>query len=102
MLGRSDLYVIQNSRITGELKIGRSEDVEARRRSLQASQNFKILLLAVFPQAGHIETSVHGILSYCQITEEAAGREWFGCSPQTSFAAIGQALGAATSAASSA
>ena len=58
-----DLYVMQNSRIAAELKIGRSRDVEARRRSLQASQNFKMLVLAVFLQAGHIETSVHRILS---------------------------------------
>ena len=100
--GHGDLYVMQNSRIAGELKIGRSQDVEAHRRSLQASQNLKMLVLAVFPGAGHIETSVHNILNYCRVTEEAAGREWFACSPQTAFAAIGKALGAATSAASSA
>ena len=93
---RVDLYVMQNSRIAGELKIGRSCDVELRRRSLQASHNFTMVLLAVFPCAGHIETSVHAILNYCRITEDAAGREWFACTPQTAFAAIGQALGAAT------
>ena len=68
--------------------------MEARRRSLQASQNFKMLVLAVFPQAGYIETSVHNILNYCRITEEVAGKEWFACSAQTAFAAIGQLLGA--------
>ena len=61
-----------------------------------------MLVLAVFPGAGHIETSVHNILSYCQVTQEAAGGEWFACSQQTAFAATGQALGAANSAASSA
>ena len=38
---RVDLCVMQNSRIAGQLKIGRSCDVEARKRSLQASHNFK-------------------------------------------------------------
>ena len=102
-----DLYVMQNSRIPGEVKVGRSMDVEARRRSLQRSQNFRMLVLAVFPQAGHIERCVHETLAYCRVPEEvAAGREWFRCSPQTAFSAIGQALGesrfAATSAGSSA
>jgi|AACY02.16.fsa_nt_gi hypothetical protein len=54
-----DLYVMQNSRTPGELKIGRSQDVEARRCALQRSQNFRMLVLAVFPQAGHIEGRVH-------------------------------------------
>ena len=89
-----DLYMMQNSRIPGELKIGRSQDVEARRRSLQRSQNYRMLVLAVFPQAGNIEGCVHEMLSYCRVTEEAAGREWFRCSPQTAFSAIGQALAA--------
>ena len=93
--GASDLYVMQNSRIPGELKIGRSQDVEARRHSLQRSQNFRMLVLAVFPQAGHMERSVHEMLAYCRVPEEvAAGREWFCCSPQTAFSAIGQALAA--------
>ena len=104
--GPGHLYVMQNSRIPGELKIGRSQDVEARRRSLQRSQNYRMLVLAVFPQAGNIEGCVHEMLSYCRVTEEAAGREWFRCSLQTAFSAIGQVLGesrfAATSAGSSA
>ena len=104
--GSGDLYVMQNSRIPGELKVGRSQDVEARRRSLQSSHNFRMLVLAVFPGAGNIEGCVHEMLSYCRVTEEAAGREWFRCSPQIAFFSIGQALGesrfAATSAGSSA
>ena len=53
--GPDDLYVMQNSRIAGELKVGRSQDVEARRRALQRSQYYRMLVLAVFPQAGKIE-----------------------------------------------
>jgi len=109
--GPGDLYVMQNSRIPGELKIGRSQCVEDRRHSLQRSQNFRMLVLAVFPGAGNIEGCVHEMLAYCRVAGEvAAGREWFRCSPQTAFSAIGQALGqsrfesafAATSAGSSA
>ena len=61
-----------------------------------------MLVLAVLPGAGHIETSAHNILIYWQVIQEAAGREWFACSQQTAFAVTGQALGAANSAASSA
>ena len=41
--GPGDLYVMQNSRTSGEVKVGRSMDVEARRRSLQRSQNYRML-----------------------------------------------------------
>ena len=50
-----DLYVMQNSRIPGEVKIGRSIDPETRRRSLQASQIYRMNLLAMYPDAGYIE-----------------------------------------------
>jgi hypothetical protein len=91
-----DLYVMRNSRIAGELKIGKSYDAEERRCSLERSQNFRTLLVATFSHAGHIEGYVHRILSYCRVPkEEAAGKEWFRCSLQTAFAAIGVALGQA-------
>ena len=49
--GEDDLYVMENSRIPGEVKIGRSSNPENRKKSLQASQNFRINLLAAFPDA---------------------------------------------------
>ena len=88
-----DLYVMQNSRISDEVKIGRSKDPEKRRKALLASQNYRMNILAVFPEAGHIETQVHSMLSYCRVTE-VPGREWFRCSTQMAFAAIGGALAA--------
>lgn len=88
----SDLYVMQNARIAAEYKIGRSSDVEARRLSLQRSQNFRMQVVALFPKAGDAETRVHELLSYCRVNEEAAGKEWFRCTVQTAFSAIGQAL----------
>ena len=87
----TDLYVMQNSRIPGEVKIGKSSNPENRKKSLQASQNFRINLLAAFPDAGHIETRVHAMLAYCRVLD-VPGREWFACSAQTAFAAIGNAL----------
>ena len=89
--GEDDLYVMQNSRILGEVKIGRSSNPENRKRSLQASQNFRMNLLAAFPGAGHMEPRVHNMLAYCRVLD-VPGREWFECSTQTAFAAIGTAL----------
>ena len=86
-----DLYVMQNSRISDEVKIGRSINPETRRRSLQASQNYRMDILAVFPGVGHLEPLVHGMLAYCRVLD-VPGREWFKCSPQTAFGAIGLAF----------
>ena len=86
-----DLYVMQNSRLP-ELKIGRSSNVHARRRSLQCSQNFMINVIAIFPQAGHLETIVHKFLAHCRLSGNVAGREWFSCDPQTAVGAICLAL----------
>ena len=87
-----DLYVMQNSRISAEVKIGRSINPDKRRRDLQASQNYRINISAVFPGAGHLEPLVHDMLAYCRV-RDVPGREWFKCTPQTAFGAIGTALG---------
>jgi len=86
-----DLYVMQNSRLP-ELKTGRSSNVHARRRSLQCSQDFMINVIAIFPQAGHLETIVHKFLAHCRLSGNVAGREWFSCDPQTAVGAICLAL----------
>jgi hypothetical protein len=83
---------MQNPRLPGELKIGRSSNVELRRRSLQSSQNFTIDVLAIFPGAGDLEPLVHKILSNCRVTG-VAGREWFRCGTETALGAISLALG---------
>ena len=95
-----DLYVMQNSRLP-ELKIGRSSNVDARRRSLQCSQNYVINVLAIFPAAGHVETVVRKFLSHCRVTGYVAGKEWFSCNLQTAMGAIGLALASTTPEASS-
>jgi hypothetical protein len=86
-----DLYVMQNSCIMNQVKIGRSIDPEKRRRALQASQNFSMNILAVYHGAGHLEPLVHNILAYCRV-HNVPGREWFNCPPYKAFGAIVTAM----------
>ena len=87
----NDLYVMQNNRILDEVKIGRFIDPEKRRRRLQTSRNYSINSLAIFLSAGTMEGVVHDILAYCR-EQDVPGREWFRCSTQAAFCAIGGAL----------
>ena len=78
------------------LKIGRSCNPFARASSLQASHPFTIRVLAVYPDAGCLESSVHKLLAYCRVAG-GAGREWFECSLLAAGGAIALALEAAKS-----
>jgi hypothetical protein len=52
--GPDDLYIMRYVGILQDvLKIGRSNNVESRRRALEACQNFHIEVLATFPGKGH-------------------------------------------------
>ena len=82
-----DLYIMQNSRIPGEFKIGRAQDARARQKDLQASQNFHMIVHAVFPEAGHLEKRVHDILAAHRV-QDAPGAEWFKTSLHTAAAAV--------------
>jgi hypothetical protein len=94
---RSDsLYIFQNSLLPNMLKIGRSCNPFARASSLQASQPFTIRVLAIYPDAGCLESSVHKLLAYCRVTG-GAGREWFECSLPAACGAIALAFEAAQS-----
>ena len=60
---------------------------------MEASQNFYILKVAIFPGKGNLEDTVREMLRYCLLSREvAAGEEWHTCSLQTALAAIGQAI----------
>ena len=61
------------------LKIGRAACVETRVRQLEASHNFRLIVLATFPGLGHLEARVHAMLSESR-AREGRGREWF-CAP---------------------
>jgi len=86
-----DLYVMQNSCIVNQVKIGRSNDPEKRRRAMQASQNFGMNILAVYPGAGHLESIVHNILTYCRV-HNVPGCDWFNCPPYKAVGAIATAM----------
>ena len=81
-----DLYVMQYS--TGDaVKIGRSRDVEMRRRTLEAGHNFFVALVAAFLAQGHLEPLVHKHLQMFR-SSAGAGREWFNVSKDQAIAAI--------------
>ncbi len=87
-----DLYVFKNSRLP-EYKIGRSSDIATRSHGMDASQNFYMLRVAIFPGKGHLEDTVREMLRYCLLSREvAAGEEWHTCTLQVALAEIGQAI----------
>jgi hypothetical protein len=87
----TDLYVMTNSRIGGEFKIGRSKCVQQRRGDLQESQNFKMVLVATFPRAGWAEGLVHHRLAHARV-RVGPGREWFCSTLGEILFAVGRVL----------
>ena len=81
------LYIMKNSMLPNSVIIGRSADVNARRTSLEASQNFNILVHAELPGYGYLEREVHDLLKDCQI-KNVKGKEWFRCSVSHAMKAI--------------
>ena len=70
-----DLYVMTNSRIPDEYKVGRSKGVEQRREDMQNGQNFKMVVVATFPGAGYAEGLVHDRLAHSR-PGPSCTREW--------------------------
>ena len=70
------LYVMSNSRIPGEYKIGRSSHPYERAADLQQSQNFTMVVHAVFPHLGDREYEIHSELESFKV-QEGSSREWF-------------------------
>ena len=89
--GTHDLYIMENSRIPGEVKIGYSKDVPRRKKEFEAQQNFRMYVLAVFPGKGYLEKQVHNNLDNFRVAE-CAGTEWFKCSLGEALAAIDQVM----------
>ena len=87
----NDLYIMRNTRIPGEHKVGRSKIVEQRREDLQNGQNFKMEIVATFPGAGYAEGLVHDRLAHSPVNE-GPGREWFRASLSDVLHAIGRVL----------
>ena len=85
-IGGEDLYVMQYS-TSPAIKIGRSRNVEQRRRSLEISQNFFVMLVASWAGQGHIEPIVHKRLEMFR-SSVGAGKEWYNISADQAVIAI--------------
>ena len=81
-----DLYVMQYS-VASAVKIGRSRNVEQRRRDLEKSQNFFVTLVASWAGQGHIEAIVHKRLEMFR-SSTGAGKEWYNVSADQAVTAI--------------
>ena len=54
------------------VKIGCTSDITNRLRHLEASHNFRLVVVASFPDHGHLERAVHRQLSAYRSTEGAS------------------------------
>ena len=73
---KDDLYIMQNSRIPDEKKVGRSIDPPQRARDLGKSHNFRMVILKTYSGQGFLESTVHKRLHARKVTE-GEGQEWF-------------------------
>ena len=87
----ADLYVVQYSTVWDCVKIGRASNVENRLRQMGASQNFRLVLVALFPGRGHIERAVHKRLS-AYLSKEGTSNEWFNAPAQYAIKIINEPI----------
>ena len=81
------LYIMKYSFDNTAVKVGRTQDVEKRRQQLQSCHNFVMEVVALFPDAGHLETAVHTALAPHR-SSRGAGREWFAVDTHTAIAVV--------------
>ena len=67
MAKAEDLYIMRNTLLPGIYKVGRSSDVQKRALSLQASQPFRVVIVAVFPGGAFLEKAIHLALKQYRI-----------------------------------
>jgi hypothetical protein len=70
------LYIMENLRIPGEVKIGRSHNPEERAKQLSSGQNFRIVVKRSYGEKGFLEKTLHQKLKSRRV-EQGAGVEWF-------------------------
>ena len=70
------LYILENPRIPGEIKIGRSMNPEERAKGLSAGNNFRLAVKHTYEEKGFLEKTLHNRLKRRRV-EEGAGIEWF-------------------------
>ena len=70
------LYIMENPRLPGEVKVGRSQNPEERAKQLSAGHNFRIVVRRSYGEKGFLEKTLHQRLK-CRRVQECAGVEWF-------------------------
>jgi len=70
------LYIMENPRIHGEIKIGRSQSPEDRAKQLSAGHNFRLVVKYSYGGKGFLEKALHNKLKQLRV-EAVAGIEWF-------------------------
>jgi hypothetical protein len=70
------LYIMENLRIPGEIKIGRSQNPEERAKQLAAGNNFRIVVQRSYGEKGFLEKTLRQKLKKHRV-EEGVGVEWF-------------------------
>ena len=86
-----DLYIMRYDFDLTRCKIGRSKDPQARKRSLEQSQDFCLEIAAVFPGKGYLEQTVHRKL-YSSRSNRGSGKEWFQVALQEAVYVIADAI----------
>ena len=86
-----DLYIMRYSTNQKALKIGRSNDVQRRKRDLEGGHNFFMEVVAVFPGKGALERCIHARLKDKR-SHIGAGTEWFNVSVTEAMVCIGDSL----------
>ena len=86
-----DLYIMRYSTNQKALKIGRSNDVQRRKRDLEGGHNFFMEVVAVFPGKGALERCIHARLKDKR-SHTGAGTEWFNVSATEAMVCIGDVL----------
>ena len=85
------LCIMQYSTNRSAVKIGRSQDVNKRKHSLEAGHNFYIEVAATFPEKGHMEGVSHKRLE-AKRSKIGAGVEWFDVSVVEALKCITEVL----------
>ena len=70
------LYVMAYGHSLETLKIGRSDNPERRAYALAAGHPFRVNVVCVFPNLGHLEADLHRRFQDARV-EGGSGREWF-------------------------
>ena len=70
------LYIMENPRIHGEIKIGRSQSPEDRAKNLSSGHNFRLIVKYSYGGKGFLEKTLHNQLKHLRV-DIGAGVEWF-------------------------